>query len=288
MMRGAWGALEWRIRSRLSRAPCSPMSASASLRPIDWLASAPFTLTLSSGFFGFYAHAGFVAALDEVGLAPARVTGSSAGALIGACHATGLGTEATLAMLRSLRREDFWDPRPGRGLLRGERLHRFLEDRLPVTTFDATRVPIAVSAWNTRTRSTDVLDAGDLLAAARASAAFPLLFQPVAVGDANYLDGGIADRPGLAPVAPGERTLYHHLRSESPWRRRGSASTRVGAREGVLQVCIGGLPRLGPFRMEEGPRTAELARERTRRWLTTGAIDDDAAFTILPALGPAA
>lgn len=37
-----------------------------------WLEENPFTLALSSGFFGFYAHAGFLKALEERGLAPER------------------------------------------------------------------------------------------------------------------------------------------------------------------------------------------------------------------------
>ena len=48
----------------------------------DWLALEPFGLTLSSGFFGFFAHAGVVQALAERKLQPASLSGSSAGALI--------------------------------------------------------------------------------------------------------------------------------------------------------------------------------------------------------------
>ena len=53
------------------------------MKPVlaDWLAEAPFTLTLSSGFFSFFAHSGLIAALQEADLRPARITGSSAGAL---------------------------------------------------------------------------------------------------------------------------------------------------------------------------------------------------------------
>ena len=48
----------------------------------SWLLEAPFALSLSAGFFGFFAHAGFVAALEDAELAPALLSGSSAGALI--------------------------------------------------------------------------------------------------------------------------------------------------------------------------------------------------------------
>ena len=49
----------------------------------DWLREQPFTLALSAGFFGFFAHAGVLRALEEQELRPARVVGASAGALSG-------------------------------------------------------------------------------------------------------------------------------------------------------------------------------------------------------------
>ena len=60
----------------------------ATLREV--LAEAPYGLALSSGFFGFFAHTGVLAALLDAGLVPARVSGSSAGALVGGLWAAGL------------------------------------------------------------------------------------------------------------------------------------------------------------------------------------------------------
>src|SRR5262245_21144563 len=93
----------------------------------EWLALGPYTLALSSGFFGFYAHTGFVAVLEREGLPPDRVTGSSAGALVAGLWAAGLDAPAIEAELRRLRRADFWDPRPGAGLLAGRLFRRKLE-----------------------------------------------------------------------------------------------------------------------------------------------------------------
>jgi NTE family protein len=254
-----------------------------SFRPLDWLRSAPFTLSMSAGFFGFYAHAGFVAALDHFGLRPARITGSSAGALIGTCHAAGLDAAALTELLHALRRDHFWDPSFGRGLLRGQRLHTFLADRLPARRFDELATPLTVSAWDLDQRRTVTLSAGDLVTAARASAAFPLLFQPVTLDGLRLLDGGILDRPGLQATHEGERVLYHHLKPDSPWRRANSPTVDISPRAGLLQVCAGRLPRLGPYRMEEGPPTTTLVRERTIRWLESGTIEGDGAFCRLPA-----
>lgn len=222
---------------------------------------------MSSGFFGFFAHAGMLSALVESGLRPARVVGSSAGALIGGCHAAGLSTEEIREMLFGLSRSDFWDPRPGLGLLAGRRMDALLRRLLPVHTFEELSTPFACSVWRVRTRQTEILDGGDLPRALRASAALPGLFQPVKVMGNHYLDGGIADRPAFAPLDDGERTLYHHLASRSPWRRGAGSLLKAPSRPGTITLDLGELPRLGPFRLEEGAKTWRIAREKTLRRL---------------------
>lgn len=229
----------------------------------EHLADAPFSLTLSSGFFGFFAHAGLVTALDEAGLAPASLSGSSAGALVAGAWASGRNGEELAERLLVLRREDFWDPAPGAGLLRGALFQRLLEDTLAAATFAACRAPLSVSVFDLASRETVVIDEGPLASAIRASCTFPGLFQPTWHQGRRYLDGGIADRPGLLG-ATGDRVLFHHLASRSPWRRRGSPSLALPQRAGMITLVLGDLPRLGPFRLEDGVRAYTIARARAR------------------------
>jgi NTE family protein len=233
----------------------------------DWLSEAPFTLTLSSGFFGFFAHAGVVSVLEEEGLLPARVCGSSAGALVGGLWSAGLPAARLREELLALRRADFWDPWPGRGLLRGAKFRARLEALLPVPTFERCRWPFAVSAYDVEAKRTAVLREGALAPAIHASGAVPLLFHPVRIGGRTLVDGGVADRHGLAATAPGERILYHHLTSRSPWRRRDDPGLRVPVRDGLRAIAIDGLPRCGPFRLRNGPEAMRRAAEATRRAL---------------------
>ncbi|HET9038276.1 MAG TPA: patatin-like phospholipase family protein, partial [Myxococcaceae bacterium] len=93
----------------------------------EWLREGPFTLVMSSGFFGFFAHAGVVSVLEEEGLRPARITGSSAGALVGALWGAGVPAARIREELLALRREHFWDLRPGLGLLAGALFRALLE-----------------------------------------------------------------------------------------------------------------------------------------------------------------
>jgi NTE family protein len=230
----------------------------------DWLFEAPFTLGLSSGFFGFFAHAGFVSVLEEERLLPARICGSSAGALVGGLWAAGVPARSIREELLSLRREHFWDPRPGLGLLRGALFRARLEAQLPVRTFEECPRPLAVSAYDLWARRTAVLREGALAPALHASCAVPILFQPVRIGRRSYLDGGVADRHGLAGLGAGERVLYHHLASRSPWRRRGSPALRIPDLPSLRAIAIEGLPRLGPFRLERAAEAMERAAEATR------------------------
>ncbi len=249
---------------------CGVPGSNAPLR--DHLASRPFALALSSGFFGFYAHAGMMVALEEDGLAPARLSGSSAGALVAGLWAAGLPAADLASELAALERADFWDPAPGLGLLRGELFRRRLERLLRATSFAACRVPLSVSAFDLGTRRTVVLDAGDLASALCASCAFPGLLRPVRRDGRLLSDGGIADRPGLAGLRAqpaGESTFHHNLASRSPWRRRRSPALAPTGRPGTVTLRIFGLPRVHPFRLDAGRAALAAARAATRRALAS-------------------
>jgi NTE family protein len=233
----------------------------------DWLADRPFTLGMSSGFFGFYAHAGFVGALDHAQLLPARLTGSSAGALVAGLWAAGVDVASMTQELLALRRHDFWDPAPGLGLLRGELFAARLRALLPVERFAECRVPLAVSVFDLGTLGTRVVDRGPLAPAIQASCTFPFLFQPQRVAGRPSLDGGVLDRPGLDSVRPAERLFHHHLASRSPWRRRHSPALAVPERAHTTTLVVHGLPRLGPFRLTRGADAIARAREATLRAL---------------------
>lgn len=169
-------------------------------------------VALSSAYFGFYAHTGFVRALAERGIAPAIVSGASAGAMVAAFYAAGVTPDEMARHLRGLRRQDFWDPAPLRsvigrrrggwtvpGLIRTRKFAHLLGTILPVARFeDCTTALVTVSTNLTRTaRHIDAT--GALLPAVVASCALPFLFEPVEREGDLHADGGIIDK---APVGP--------------------------------------------------------------------------------------
>jgi NTE family protein len=230
------------------------------------LEEAPFQLAMSSGFFGFFAHAGMLSALVEEGLAPASACGSSAGALVAAAWAAGVESAAFADVLTRLKRADFWDPAPGLGLLRGDRFRTLIEDLFPEKRFEDTRAPLAVSTFDVIRRRTHVVTSGRLAPAVVASCAVPFLFHPVRHEGRLLLDGGIRDRPGLAGARTG-RTLFHHLASRSPWRLPGDPALAVPTRPELVTLVIDGLPRASPHSLPPGVRAMALARDATKRAL---------------------
>jgi NTE family protein len=254
----------------------------------QWLAAEPFTLVLSSGFFGFYAHAGVLLALEQAGLVPRRVVGTSAGAITGGLWAAGVDIQTITELLGALRREDFWDPTwrgwrargrdqldadPGTalGLLRGRKLDALLADALAsagaVDRIEDCPTALAVVTHELRRNQTVVHERGPLRPAIRASAALPILFGPVRIDARLHADGGIRDRPGFRALAPNERTLYHHLPHTSRWPRTGSEADDRRPTSHRRVLVIDELPRVHPGALHRGPEALAQARDHTLRWL---------------------
>ncbi|RMG98808.1 MAG: patatin [Deltaproteobacteria bacterium] len=233
----------------------------------DHLAARPFTLSLSAGFFGFFAHAGFLAALAERGLRPKRIVGVSAGALAGGAYAAGVDPMHLRARLFALRKSDFWDPGLHvDGLLAGHRFAERLAELLgaPRPAADLP-IPFASVAYDVGARRPAVLEGEvPIDVAIRASCAVPLMFRPVRFAGRTYVDGGVADRWGEAALGDARWVLVHYLPSRSPWRRIVPARRRgppSGHRFAVVETHA---PRVGPNRLDVGPAAYEAAYARAR------------------------
>ncbi len=220
-----------------------------------WLAAEPFTLVLSGGFFGFFAHTGLLAALEEAGLRPRRVVGCSAGALAGGLWAAGLPAAALEAELRGLRKEHFWDPGlPLGGLLKGRKFVALLEQVLEradaPARIEETTLPFAPVVHDVLRRRPWALETGPLPLAIRASCTVPLLFRPVRWERTLLVDGGVSDRAGFSALRPGERALYHHLLPGAIDVAFARAVPSPGAT--CRTIAVPGLPRVGPDRLDAG------------------------------------
>lgn len=229
----------------------------------DLLHEKPFTLALSSGFFGFFAHTGFIKALEEKNLKPSKIVGSSAGALVGACTASGLAAKDMAQAFTQIKKSDFWDVSVGFGLVRGDKMERLFEQFM-ASDFASLKIPLQISAFDLFALKTKTLASGSVARASRASCAVPGLFHPVRIDKRTYLDGGIADKMGLSSVDHNEFVVAHNLGNKN-----GFESSRVNRKNftQLLQFELKNIPRSGPNRLHVGADIITESYRQTKIWL---------------------
>jgi NTE family protein len=147
-------------------------------------------LVLGSGGPRGFAHIGVLKVLDEMGVRPDLVVGSSAGAMVGALYASGMDARELERLATSLSMARFYDPRR----LLGERgtgvaVESFVNEMVGNRTIEQLPVPLTVVATRLRDRGLALFDRGDAGLAVRASSADPDSFEPVRIGDELYADG---------------------------------------------------------------------------------------------------
>jgi len=199
---------------------------------LDQLRAKKVGLVLSSGFFGFYAHAGCLCALAELGIHPQGYAGSSAGAIIAAMGASGMACEHIRERLFSLQKKDFWDPEPWyrvalhglrlfrgwHGYLNGDRFAALLARMLPVTTFEELRCPCVITTINLNSKKREWRTAGNLADAVQASCTVPWLFKFKTMDTDLHVDGGFADKAPVEALArhmQPEVLIVHYLKSSN-------------------------------------------------------------------------
>ncbi|HEY2925856.1 patatin-like phospholipase family protein [Piscinibacter sp.] len=149
-------------------------------------------LALGGGAARGFAHIGVIQVLEENGIPVDLVAGTSAGSLVAALYASGKGG-ATLAQLADGMDETaFADwSYPGRGLLRGEALARYVREQTGGRAIEQMRMPLGIVATDLDNGQPILFQRGDAGMAVRASSAVPAVFQPVKIGTREYVDGGL-------------------------------------------------------------------------------------------------
>ncbi len=169
-------------------------------------------LALGGGGAKGLAHILMLETLDEMGIRPHIIAGTSIGAIIGALYAAGLsGKEiraqieqffvdqsdaerSLFALPKSLRWLDFIDPAfAGGGLLDSTDFIAWLGEVLPVRNFSGLKIPLKVITAELLTGREVIMKSGALLPALQASMAVPGVFPPVQIKNFTLVDGGVAN-----------------------------------------------------------------------------------------------
>lgn len=167
-----------------------------------------FALALGSGGARGLAHIAVIEALDEMGIKPVAIAGTSIGALIGAAYAAGMSGKDIrhhvlgMAHGRGEMRRRLMKSRAGTfaDLLSGDlglatqidaekACAQFLPENLPAD-FSALEIPLGVIATDLHRRQEAPLSSGALRPALAASIAIPGIFRPVTIDGRILIDGG--------------------------------------------------------------------------------------------------
>ena len=158
-------------------------------------------LALGGGAARGFAHVGVIQILEEAGIRPDMVVGTSAGSLVAAIYASGRSGAQLQQIALEMEEATLTDwtlPFFGRGVLRGEALARYVNQQVRGLTIEAMPLPLGVVATDLHSGEGILFRGGDVGLAVRASSAVPSVFQPVRIGAHEYVDGGL-----VAPVPVG-------------------------------------------------------------------------------------
>jgi NTE family protein len=151
-------------------------------------------LALGGGAARGFAHVGVIQVLEEAGLRPSHVAGTSAGSLVAALYASGKTPAELLRVAESMQEADITDwmlPILNRGALRGEALAKYVNTQVGGKTMEQMQIPLGIVATDLGSGQAITFRRGNTGAAVRASSAVPAVFQPVRLGDREYVDGGL-------------------------------------------------------------------------------------------------
>jgi NTE family protein len=151
-------------------------------------------LALGGGAARGFAHIGVIQVLEEAGIKPDLVVGTSAGSLVAAIYASGK-TGAQLQTVAETMEEaaltDWTLPFLSRGMLRGEALARYVSGQVGGKTIESFAMPLGIVATDLNSGRGVLFQTGDTATAVRASSSVPAVFQPVKIGTREYVDGGL-------------------------------------------------------------------------------------------------
>jgi NTE family protein len=151
-------------------------------------------LVLSGGGMRGAAAVGAVKALQETGIEPQFIAGTSVGAIVGAFYAAGYDASEMMDFLKNTPLFSLSGYTLTKsGILDAEKYAASLDPFFKNDHFEDLARPLYVAATNLNTGDCDYLHSGALVPALLASAALPGLFAPVRIGEHLYVDGGIID-----------------------------------------------------------------------------------------------
>lgn len=175
-------------------------SAPGPVRPNEPTSTAPASQTapirigiaLGGGAAKGFAHIGVIKMLEANGLAPAVVSGTSAGSVVGALYASGMNAFEMQEKAVALDEAKIRDLQlSSGGLVLGQKLEDYVNEQVRRKPLEQMSKPFVVVATRLEDGERTVFARGNTGQAVRASSSVPGVFQPVTIGKYHFVDGGI-------------------------------------------------------------------------------------------------
>jgi len=164
-------------------------------------------VALSGGGARGIAHLGVLKALNEGGIFPNIISGTSAGSIVGALYCAGYSPEESLKIVQKTSVLSVFRPSfSWKGFLKIDKLAGILQKHLP-ETFEDLNLPLVVAASEINEGKTAYFKSGKLIKPILASASIPVLFKPMEIDGKNYVDGGILNNLPAEPLVDKVDTL---------------------------------------------------------------------------------
>lgn len=149
-------------------------------------------LALSGGGAKGFAHVGVYRFLEECGLIPDIISGTSAGALAGVLFADGYSADDVEKIFTGREFSEFAGIHiPKAGLFDNKRFHSFLKQYLRAKCFEELKIPLVVIATDLDKGQSREFRSGPVVEPVVASCCMPVVFSPVIIEGSHYVDGGL-------------------------------------------------------------------------------------------------
>jgi len=151
-------------------------------------------LALGGGAARGFAHVGVIQILEEAGIRPTLVTGTSAGSLVAAIYASGKNGKQLQHVAETMEEVTIADwtlPLFNSGMFRGDALAKYVNGQVGARLIQDMPLPLGIVATDLNSGQSMLFQRGDTGTAVRASSAVPAVFQPVKISGRDYVDGGL-------------------------------------------------------------------------------------------------
>ena len=160
-------------------------------------------LALGGGGARGVVHVGFLKALEEEGIIPDCVSGTSMGAIVGGCYCSGMSVDVIRDTLLKLKTSDIIDvgvPFTRLSILRSNKLQKLLIKHIGDVRFEDLNIPFSCTAVDLLSEQLYVFKNGSVAKGVQASSAIPAVFKPIEHEGMLLVDGGVLCRVPVRQV----------------------------------------------------------------------------------------